>query len=365
MDGLKVSDYEVFYELLTIYDKELAKNIKNKNKLYYFEKNKMQNIVSSFNVIKNNYLSQINYNIFYIKEPKLRIIMSLNVKDKLINHYVSKNILENNLTKYLIDKNIATRKGMGVSYGINLIKKYLEKNKKYSKFYILKIDISKYFYNIDHLVLFDMLKDKLSANEYQIIKNIINSTNKLYINEKIIQIRERLENYEIPLYSFNKGLPIGNMTSQFLAIFYLHELDHYIVHNLHINCYVRYMDDFILIHHNKELLKESLIKIANMLNDKYKLSINKNKTKLNSSKEGFSFLGYNYKVVNNKTIIKINRSTYKKMKENIKKKHNQYLNNEISFNEAFSSVMTYYNSYKYNKEKARRYIDKVWFNNEK
>ena len=72
---------------------------------------------------------------------------------------------------------------MGTSYAIKLLKKYLNLNKKYHEFYILKLDISKYFYTIDHNKLKDMLKAKITADEYDIISKIIDSTNYSYINE--------------------------------------------------------------------------------------------------------------------------------------------------------------------------------------
>ena len=80
---------------------------------------------------------------------------------------------------------------------------------------------------------------------------------------------------DLPYYYPGKGLPIGNMTSQFLSIYYLNRLDHKIVHDYKIPCYVKYMDDFILIHQDKEYLKEICKKIENELNDVYKLDINK------------------------------------------------------------------------------------------
>lgn len=72
------------------------------------------------------------------------------------------------------------------------------------------------------------------------------------------------------------------------------------------------MDDFILIHHDKEILNNALKKISNILNNKYKLKLNNKKTKIINNKEGFSFLGYTYKVINNKTIINVKKVVMKK-----------------------------------------------------
>ena len=357
--------------ILDLYELEISKNVKNKHKVYMFEKNKMQNINYIINILQNDKYNGGLYNIFLIKEPKHRIVMAQGITDKIINHFVTKYILEVKLTKYLDMRNIATRKNMGTDYGIKLLKKYLELNKKYNEFYILKLDISKYFYTIDHEILKKLLKDKLNENEYQILSNIIDSTNKDYVNKKIIDIKEKYlikhpnlkeEVDSLPLYYYGKGLPIGNMTSQFLSIYYLYELDHYIVNNLHIKYYIRYMDDFILIHHDKEILNNALKKISNILNNKYKLKLNNKKTKIINNKEGFSFLGYTYKVINNKTIINVKKSSYEKIKKRIKEIAYMYKKGYISLEVSFASIMSFYYNKKYGSQmRIRRLINKYFF----
>ena len=88
--------------------------------------------------------------------------------------------------------------------------------KKYEKFYFLKLDIAKYFYNIDHNILLTMLKEDLNKEEINLVKVILDSTNKEYINIKIGNFEKKM-NEELPRYVLGKGLPRGNMTSQFLA----------------------------------------------------------------------------------------------------------------------------------------------------
>ena len=343
----------MYNDLKCVYEDYIAKGCNNKKKIYMFEKYKMSNINNINDKLLDYKVS--GYNIFLIKYPKYRIVMSLGMYDKVINHYITLKYLIPNLTKYLDDRNIATRKGYGTDYGIKLIKKYIEKNKKYGKFYILKLDISKYFYNIDHDILKSMLKGRLDDFSYNIICKIMDSTNELYINEKIIKLKnnELKYNYrikeikDIPLYVAGKGLPIGNMTSQFLAIYYLYKLDHYIVHNLRIKYMVRYMDDYILIHNDKEYLKSSLIKISEKLEKEYKLKLNKNKCKIYDISDGFNFLGYKFKVVNNKTIVKISKSTIFRIRKRIKYIIKNYDNKNYGY--IYSQITNYYNSFKYSK----------------
>lgn len=361
MHGVKMMDNLNVSNLLNIYENEISKNVKNKRKLYDFEINKMQYIEDIIKMLKNGLVGHNHYNIFLIYEPKCRLVMSLSVKDKVINHFVTRYVLEKKLTKYLNDRNVATRKGMGTDYAIKLVKKYINKLKcKYDNFYVLKMDISKYFYSIDHEVLKKLMADKLDTYEYDIISKIIDSTNKNYINETINKVKK---NNDIPLYEYNKGLPIGNMTSQFLSIYYLYKLDHFIVNDLHLKYYVRYMDDFIVLDNDIKKLKEAKKIITDKLEKEYKLKINEKKTWINNIKYGFNFLEYTYKVIDKKTIIKIKRSNIDKIKKRIKEVKYLFNTGKMGYYNVFCSIMTYSNSYKYaDDRKIKRLIDKYWYN---
>ena len=296
-------------DLKQIYDEEIRKNVKNKRKIFAFENNKIEYLIEIKKMLENNLYDGGKYNIFLVYKPKVRVVMSQSIFDKIINHYVARFILQKRLEKYLNDRNCATRKNMGTSYAIELFKKDIEYFKKYNKFYFLKIDIKKFFYNIDHNVLIKMIENELDKEELDLVKVILNSTNKNYLNKTIISYENRY-NIESPKYNHNKGLPIDNMTSQFFAIFYLSRLQHYIRHNLHLR-YVNYMDDYIIIHQDKEYLKKCLLLIIDKLYNEYRLEINKNKTFITKCSEGVDFLGYKFKVINNKTIIKFtNNNNY-------------------------------------------------------
>lgn len=310
-------------DLLDIYENIIRKNCKNKKKILNFEKKKMILLYDLCSSVNNGTYVMGKYNIFLVRSPKYRIVMSLNITDKIINHYITLNYIIPVLNGYLDNRNVATRKGMGNDYGIKLIKNYLEKNKKYGKFYILKLDIKKYFYNIDHEILISMIRDKFDDNVFKFIDNIIRSTDRPYINDIINEIknRELLKGYKedvvlLPNYSVGKGLPIGNMTSQFFAIFYLYKLDHFIVHDLHLKYYVRYMDDFVIIHHDRDYLNRCKDIIEGKLNREYKLKLNK-KSKIYSSVEGFDFLGYNFRIYNNRTIMRVSKKSFYSVKKNI------------------------------------------------
>ena len=144
---------------------KIRKSIRNKNKLYLFEKNYYSSYNMLVDKLNNNNHTYSNYYIFTITEKKKRLIMSSTLEDKIVNHVICKKILLP-LDKYLIDSNCATRVGKGTSYARYLLDKYLIKIKnKSNTFYILKFDFSKYFYNINHKVLLNKLSKYLSIEQ--------------------------------------------------------------------------------------------------------------------------------------------------------------------------------------------------------
>ncbi len=328
--------YSSTYELDNIIEmtNKVLKNVRNKKAVDKFESYKMEHILNIKYRLEtgNNIIGK--YNIFLIRDPKYRIIMSLSIEDKIINHLVSKYILEKTFENKFIDSMVATRTGKGTSYGIKLFRKYLNKMKrKYNNFYVLKIDINKYFYNIDHEVLKRILNEKIKDEKsLKVLYSIIDSTNEIYVNEKIRFIKENNDNLsEIPLYKNGKGVGIGNQTSQNFGLIYLYELNHYIKEKLKIKYLINYMDDFVIIHHDKEYLKYCLKIIEKKLNTEHKLKINKKKTNIYNIRNGVEFLGYRFLVLNNKIYIKIKKDTKRRFKKKVKclnvLKTNNYINN--------------------------------------
>lgn len=308
-------------DITDVYKKQIRVNTKNKYKIKKFEDFYAVNIYRIKKILDSKNYKTGKYNIFLIKEPKYRIIMSQKITDKVINHLVANNILLPILDKSLIDTNVATRKGKGTHYGIKYLKKAL--NSMNGTIYALKFDISKYFYNINHAKLIELLKNKISDKDaLNILITIIDSTNSSYVNKTITAIKESEYIYnankeinKIPLYKKGKGLPIGNMTSQIMAIFYLNELDHYIKEKLHIKYYLRYMDDGVLLSNDKVYLRYCLDKIKKILKD-YDLELNHKTKIINVSKEGLVFLGFRF-YKNSKVYMKVRNETKRRFKRKL------------------------------------------------
>ena len=265
-----------------IYNRRVRINTKNKAKLERFENNYVSNMVYIKQILEKRGYNPGRYNLFIIKEPKIRLIMSQNIIDKLINHVVSEYFLVNVFSNQLIEENIATRKGKGTHYGIKLLKKYLNELKD-EEFYVLKFDISKYFFNLDHEIIKKLVRRKIKDKEViEILEKIVDSTDEEYINKiiqklknneikniknsEIINKEEKIKEIEkLPTYEKGKGLPIGNMSSQFFAILYLNELDHFVKEKLKIKYYIRYKDDGIILHKDKKYLQECLKEITKII----------------------------------------------------------------------------------------------------
>lgn len=294
-------------KIISTYD-EICKNTKNKKKVYKYESIKVILFSKVINTLEKRDYKVGKYHTFIITDPKKRIIKSQDMYDKLINHLVSKYILIPSLEPCLIDSNVASRINKGTAYGINLYYKYRSIcNRKYNKYYLLKIDINKYFASINKEILKEKIRKRIKEKDsLTIINNIIDS------NEE--------------------GLGIGSLSNQIFAIFYLNDLDHLIKEELKIKYYIRYQDDMLLIHNDKNYLKYCLDIIVKEL-EKIDLKINK-KTKIYKNTENINYIG----VRKNKKYSNINRT-----KKKYKKKNYEYENGLVNLNSLVSSKINYLN----------------------
>lgn len=186
----------------------------------------------------------------------------------------------------------------------------------WGEYYILKMDVRKYFDNIDKDILFKILKRKIADKKLLwLLKEIIYSN----------CTREEIENIEIK----RKGLPIGNYTSQLFANIYLNEVDQYVKHNLKIKYHFRYLDDSVLFVKTKEEAKSNLKKIKEFMEENLGLELN-DKTQIFKSKQGVNFCGYKI----NEYRLKIRDRGKRKLKNKIKELKYKIKIGEIDSKEA-------------------------------
>lgn len=231
-----------------------------------------------------------SYHYFTIYDPKERQICAAAFRERVLQHALM-NICHRNFEKHQIFDSYASRLGKGTYAAIERAASF---QKKYTWF--LKLDIRKYFDSIDHKRLKILLENRFKDKEL------------LFLFNQIIDSYKTQD---------GKGLPIGNLTSQYFANHYLSIADHYIKEKLHAIAYVRYMDDMVIWEEDKQ----SLLKIGSAFQSfiETELSLSLKPFCLNSSDKGLPFLGYQLKpktvLLNNSSrkryIAKLKQYTYK------------------------------------------------------
>ncbi|MBE6943823.1 MAG: hypothetical protein E7453_06130 [Ruminococcaceae bacterium] len=209
------------------------------------------------------------YTEFKVYEPKERIIQTTSFKDKVIQHSLCDNVILPRLQRIFVLDNCAGQKGKGTLFGLDRLKEQMLQF--YDRYgldgYILKCDISKFFYNISH----DQLKD--------IVRYYFgHDPDVCWLCELFIDSTE------------GKGIPLGNQINQGFALLYLDGMDKMIKHELGIEFYGRYMDDFYLIHPSKAYLRYCLEVITAYL-ETLELTLN-GKTQIFPFKNGINYLGF-------------------------------------------------------------------------
>lgn len=273
------------------------KGKRHKVSICRFEANLLENLTFIHLSLKNQKYELSPYKQFYIKEPKERLIMYNGFKDKIVQHCLCNYALEPALSKALIHDNYASQKGKGTHFGLDRLKAFMSKHYREHgvEGWVLKCDIKKYFYSINHDILKGQLRKKIKDDKL------------LWIIDMIIDSTEG-----------DVGIPIGNHTSQIFAIFYLSGMDHMIKEKLRIKMYGRYMDDFYLIHTDKNYLLFCLGEIKKYLTT-LGLELNQ-KTAIFPVSQGIDFLGFrSFLTDNGKVIRKIRRRSKNNIKRKIKK----------------------------------------------
>lgn len=189
-----------------------------------------------------------NYKSFFIFEPKKRMISAAPYRDRVVHHALC-NIIEPVFEKSFIFDSYANRKNKGTHRAILRYQHFARKYK-----YVLKADIKKYFPSIDFEILKKVIRRKISCSDtLRLIDMIIDNSNS---QEPVFEVFPG-DDLFTPLER-KKGIPIGNLTSQFFANIYLNPFDHYIKETLGCKAYIRYVDDFVIFGNDKNELWQVL-----------------------------------------------------------------------------------------------------------
>lgn len=267
---------------------------KGKSKQYgvsVFDKSPKENISMLHQMLLKKQYKTSEYTTFKIFEPKERVVFRLPYFPDRITHHAIMNILEPIFTKLFTADTYSCIKGRGIHGAANNLKKSLKdiENTKYC----LKLDIVKFYPNVDHEVLKELLIKKFKDQDL------------LWLMDEIIDSAD--------------GLPIGNYLSQYFANFYLTYFDHWIKETMQVKYYFRYADDIIILSNNKPHLHQLLFEIKEYLNNNLKLIVKDNYQIFPVESRGIDFVGY----VFYHTHIRLRKSIKKRFAKAVSKTKNK------------------------------------------
>ena len=300
--------------------KRAARSKRYKQEVIEFELNLARDLWGIIRQMEDRSYRIGGYHKFSVYDPKRREIQALSFRDRVVQHCLCDNILKPYFEPRLIYDNAACREGKGTHFAMNRLSKFLREHYREhgAKGYILKYDIRHYFDSIDHEVLKRMLADIPDRTVLGLLYHIIRS----YETES------------------GRGLPLGNQTSQWFALYYLDPMDRLIKEKMRVRHYVRYMDDGILVHESRDYLKKVLAEMRKLA-EELRLSFNE-KTQIFPISQGVDFLGFRfYLTETGKVVRRLRTSSKRRWKRRLKKFQEEYRSGTRTLDEIWTSLASY------------------------
>ena len=317
-DYEKICDFQNLYKAHTI----ARRSKRTTREVIEFEMNLAENLTTISESLKNGTYKMSDYYSFMVHDPKDRIIHALHYRDRVVQHCICDEVLAPTLDKKLIYDNSACRIGKGTHFAMKRLSGFMHDfyNKHGTNGYFLKCDIRKFFDNIDH----GTLKEKL---------------HKVFTDERLLSLLYQIiDSFE---KSGEKGLPLGNQTSQWFAIYYLDSFDRLIKEKMQIKYYTRYMDDCVLLYHDKEYLKQCLETMRDYICNELHLELNK-KTEIFPIKNGVDYLGWHFYMTDTgKVIRRVSQRTKIKYKRKLRYFQRAYSNGDVKLEDIKQSISSY------------------------
>ena len=278
--------------------KKARKGKAKKDYIIEFERNLIKNLLKLQEELKRETYKPRQLKSFILRDPKTRKISKSDFRDRIVHHALF-DIIEPIFEKIFIYDSCANRIGKGNLFAIQRLYYFIKKisrngkvngwfNINQVKGYCIKADIKHYFQEVNHHILIQIIKKKIADEK------VISLIKLILING---QEKEGV------------GMPPGNLTSQFFANVYLNELDYFVKHKLKAKYYIRYVDDFVILHKSKEQLIKWKEEISDFLKKELKLELHQEKSKVVPLSRGIDFVGfrnfYYYKLLRKRNISKI------------------------------------------------------------
>ena len=263
----------ISFDNLLISWQEFLRGKRKRKDVAEFSLNLTDNILALHRSLVDKTYRHGSYQAFKINDPKPREIHKASVRDRLVHHAIYR-VLYSYFDKKFIYDSYSYRLGKGTHRAVNGLRTFGRKASKNNTqtVWILKCDIKKFFANINHQILKEILEKHIA------------DTNSLWLLSQITD-SFRSDNS-------NVGLPLGNLTSQLLVNIYMNEFDQYAKRKLKVKYYIRYADDFVILSESKAYLKWILLRVMGLLEAKLKLTLHPNKITIATVASGVDYLGY-------------------------------------------------------------------------
>jgi retron-type reverse transcriptase len=266
------------------------------------------------------------YKTFQIFEPRARMISAAPYRDRVVHHAVC-NIIGPIFEKTFIDDCYANRCGFGTHRALRRFTTFARSSQ-----YVLQCDIKKYFPSIDHAILKTLIRHKIKCKDtLWLLDTIIDNSNPQpsvidhFPGDDLLSPLKR-----------KKGLPIGNLTSQFFANIYLNGLDHFIKEEIKGKKYLRYVDDFALFSDDRNFLAEAQQAIIDYLVN-LRLKIHPIKSQLFETRHGANFLGF--RILPDR--IRLRSENLRRGRRRLRKMQKDYAENKIKIQDISRSIKSW------------------------
>ncbi len=271
---------------------------------------------------------------FVVTRPKVREIFASDFRDRIVQH-VLVGYLEPVFERRFIDQSYACRKGRGAHRALGDLDRYIRKVTRggVCDAWYLQVDIRSFFVSLDKQILFEMICGVIKNPDVLWLVQTILSHDPAGNVKRMGQpslfdlIPEHKSLFKT---AFGKGLPIGNLTSQFFANVYLDKLDQFIKHTLKIRWYLRYVDDLIILSDNKGDLMRWRHAIDDFLVARLKLVLHPKKQKIQRISSGIDFIGFITKLSHRLIRRRVVRSLKGKL-DAIDRTHEQIFEEEMGY----------------------------------
>ena len=325
----KIYDFENLYEAYI----EARRGKRYKGDVLDFSAHLEENLIRLQNELMHKTYRVGRYREFYVYEPKKRLIMALQFPDRVIQWAIYRH-LNPFFDKRFIYDSYACRVGKGTHRAADRLQHWMRQvGRKKERFYYLKLDISKYFYRVDHEVLMNILRKKIKDQDLlELLGRIITCEHTAFGLPAFTSPEDCPKTQRVP----EKGMPIGSLISQLFANVYLNELDQYAKQKLRLHYYIRYMDDIIILHNDKKQLHAIKDEIEAFLRDELRLNLNK-KTAIRPVSHGIEFVGFRIFA----THRKLKKASAKRMKSGLKHMRTAYERGEVDKKTLRASIASY------------------------